>query len=165
MIYKYYNCFNLSSIYIPKSVKFIGEVSFISTNLSSINVEDGNEYYDSSNNCNAIITKSTNVLIRGCKNSIIPNCVTSIGVHAFCHCDGLTSITIPNGVTTIGMHAFWKCTGLTSITIPNSVTSIGSLAFRYCSGLTTIKSEIEDPFVIEDVFYSSDNIKVLILLI
>lgn len=44
--------------------------------------------------------------------------VTSIGVHAFHDCSGLTSITIPTTVTTIANDAFSNCDKLTTITIP-----------------------------------------------
>jgi hypothetical protein len=54
-------------------------------------------------------------LIAGCKKTVIPNSVTSIGVGAFCGCSGLTSITIPNSVTSIGEYAFENCY-LTSVT-------------------------------------------------
>ena len=74
----------------------------------------------------------------GCKNTIIPNSVTSIGGGAFDGCSGLTSVIIPNSVTSIGDKAFWKCSGLTSVTIGNSVTSIGDMAFYFCSGLTSV---------------------------
>lgn len=69
---------------------------------------------------------------------IIPNSVTSIGDHAFCLCNSLTSITIPNSVTSIGDYAFSGCDSLTSITIPNSVTSIGKNAFWQCDNLTSV---------------------------
>jgi len=106
--------------------------------LTSIIVASGNTKYDSRDNCNAIIETSSNRLIAGCKNTIIPNSVTSIGQIAFYGCTGLTSIEIPNSVTRIGDEAFFGCSGLTSITIPNRVTSIGEGAFSDCSGLTSI---------------------------
>ena len=81
----------------------------------------------------------------GCKNTIIPNSVTSIGSYAFYLCSGLTSIEIPNAVTSIGYGTFWGCTGLTSIEIPNSVTSIDSYAFRGCSGLTSMTVLADNP--------------------
>ncbi len=124
-------CTGLTSITIPNSVTSIGSYAFSGcTGLISIVVEGGNAEYDSRNNCNAIIETATNTLIQGCKTTIIPNSVTSIGSEAFSGCTGLTSITIPNSVTSIGSYAFSGCTGLTSITIPNSVTSIGDNAFR-----------------------------------
>ena len=129
----------LTSIRIPNSVTRIGRVFCDCSSLTSINVDSGNSTYDSRNNCNAIIETASNTLIAGCKNTVIPNNVTSIGNYAFRNCSNLTSITIPDGVTSIGDHAFEGCSGLTSITIPNSVTSIGVYAFYYCCGLTSIR--------------------------
>ena len=146
-------CSGLTSITIPNSVEEIRDGAFIRCNsLSSIMVESGNPIFDSRDNCNAIIETSSNTLITGCKNTIIPISVTSIGDYAFWGCNGLTTITIPNSVTSIGSKVFYYCSGLTSITIPNSVTSIGFYAFVRCSGLTSIVSEIEKPFVINECF-------------
>ena len=132
-------CSGLTSIIIPNSVTSIGSNVFTNcSGLTSIKVESGNGVYDSRNNCNAIIKTETSELIAGCKNTTIPNSVTSIGERAFYGRSGLTSITLPNSVTSIGSNAFWGCSGLTSITIPNSVTSIGNWAFGDCSSLTSI---------------------------
>ncbi len=135
----FYLCTGLTSVTIPNSVRSFGGNAFNScTGLTSITVASDNRYYDSRNNCNAIIDRATNTLISGCMNTIIPNSVTSIGYCAFIGCTGLTSVTIPNSVTSIGYRAFYNCSGLTSIAIPNSVTSIGDDAFAWCSGLTSV---------------------------
>ena len=141
-------------ITIPNSVMSIGEGAFRGcTGLTSIVVESGNTMYDSRNNCNAIIETATNTLIQGCKTTIIPNSVTSIGRFAFSRCTGLTSVTIPNSVTSIGSDAFSYCTGLTSVTIPNSVTSIGGEAFSRCTGLTSITIPNSVTSIGESAFY------------
>ena len=135
----FYSCDGLTSVNIPNSVTAIGNNVFESCNeLSCLVVESGNPIYDSRNNCNAIIETADNTLIVGCKNTIIPNSVTTIGNFAFCYCWGLTSIIIPNSVTVIGKCAFEGCIGLTSVEIGNSVTSIGRYAFYSCQGLTSI---------------------------
>ena len=132
-------CSGLTSITIPNSVTSIESLTFFwCYYLTSIVVDPGNTKYDSRDNCNAIIETESNTLIAGCKNTIIPNSVTSIGDRAFSGCDYLTSITIPNSVTSIGDRAFSGCYNLESITIPNSVTSIGDRAFSGCYNLESI---------------------------
>ncbi|MBQ8909192.1 MAG: leucine-rich repeat domain-containing protein [Clostridia bacterium] len=129
---------DLISITIPSSVISIGSRAFgRCDDLVSIIVDEGNTVYDSRNNCNAIIDTSTNTLIAGCKSTIIPNSVTSIGNSAFYGCT-FTTITIPNSVTSIGLLAFQGCNRLTSITIPNKVNNIGTQAFNNCMGLISV---------------------------
>ena len=143
-------CTGITSVTIPISVTNIGDNPFSGcAGLTSIKVESGNTYYDSRNDCNAIIETNTNKLVSGCMNTIIPNSVTTIGILAFDSCTGLTSLTIPNSVTTIGKYAFQGCVGLTSLTIPNSVTTIENYAFWACEGLTEVRSMITEPFEID----------------
>ena len=102
----------------------IGESAFSGcSGLEKIAVESGNSCYDSRDNCNSIIDTETNTLIVGCKNSVIPNSVTSIGYYAFYGCSGLTELTLPNSVTSIGNYAFSDCGGLEKITLPKRKTS------------------------------------------
>ena len=135
----FYSCSSLTSITIPYSVTSIGYAAFSAcSSLISMNVSPGNPIFDSRDSCNAIIKTISNTLIAGCKNTTIPNSVTSIGDSAFYSCSSLTSITIPNSVISIGDYAFSLCSSLTSVTIPNSVTSIGYNAFYHCYSLTSV---------------------------
>ena len=132
-------CTGLTTISIPNSVTTIGERAFSGcSGLESIVVAEDNTAYDSRDTCNAIIETLSNTLISGCKNTIIPNSVTTIDTYAFSNCSSLTSITIPNSVTAIGTQAFDGCSSLTSVTIGNSVTTIGTQAFSKCSGLKDV---------------------------
>ena len=121
---------------IPSNVESIGEDAFVYCNFEGMVVDAENPNYDSRNDCNAIIVTSTNELAFGCKNSVIPNTVTSIGKNAFKGITGMTSIEIPESVVSIGNNAFATCFDLTGdMVIPNSVTHIGESAFFQCEGL------------------------------
>ena len=144
--YAFRDCEALTSIIIPTSVAKIGKGLFTRCNgLERITVDSDNPIYDSRNNCNAIIEKSSNTLVNGCKNTVIPNTVTAIGEMAFYDISELTSITIPNSVTAIGDDAFENCDGLTSVTIGSSVTSIGMGAFASIDYLKDVYSYIMNP--------------------
>jgi len=111
-------CRGLKSLTIPESVSFIADDAFAGcSGLNAITVSDENQYYDSREGCNAIISMETNELILGCNNTIIPSSVSSIGGSAFYGRTGLSSIVIPKGVTSIGSEAFCGCTSLASVTI------------------------------------------------
>ncbi len=155
-------CFSLPSIHIPKGVTYIAAVHGLAENchsLASITVDQDNSKYDSRDNCNAIIETASNKLVVGCKDTVIPDSVTSIGNAAFYGCKTLTSINIPDSVTSIGDSAFcfssligvnipdsvtsigdsaFHSTRLTDMSIPDSVKSIGICAFQDCNRLTRI---------------------------
>lgn len=129
----------LASITIPQSVTSIsGNPFFGCGNLESITVDDSNPIYDSRNNCNAIIQTADNELIIGCKNTIIPTNVNSIGEWAFSGCSDLSSVDIPENVTSIKKGVFYGCRSLINVNIPDGVVSIGEYAFSQCSALVSV---------------------------
>ena len=113
----FYGCTGLTELILPNSVSSIGDIAFTyCSGLEKITVESGNSCYDSRDNCNSIIDTEFNTLIVGCKSSVIPNSVTSIGYYAFYGCSGLTELTLPDSVASIGDGAFICCSDLSKIT-------------------------------------------------
>ena len=111
-------CSGLTSISIPASVTSIGSNAFFyCSGVTSITVDSSNPNYDSRNGCNAIIETATNKLLSGCRNTIIPTDVSSIGDNAFNGCTALKSINIPAGVTSIGRFVFNNCNDLADVTV------------------------------------------------
>ncbi len=145
-IYAFGDCTGLTSIEIPRSVTSF-EFPFIlgCESLSNLVVDPENPVFDSRDHCNAIIRTENNELVSGCKNTVIPNTVTSIGGYAFDSCSGLTTIQIPMSVHTIQPEAFYECPDLSSIEIPGTVTYIGDGAFRSCQNLHTIVVDPGNP--------------------
>ena len=111
-------CSGLKSVFISKSVAELSDQVFADCiNLDNIVVDSENPYYDSRDNCNAIIKTETNKLVYGSNNTVIPNTVTSIGDHAFWGRNGLTSIYIPSSVEQIESYAFCNCPAIESIVV------------------------------------------------
>ena len=155
----------VKSVFIPKKISTINSPLFADcSNLTSIVVDSRNSYYDSRENCNAIITTSQNsfftpnMLIAGCKTTTIPNSVTEIADKAF-YRSAIESITIPTGVTKIGHSAFNQATLLSSIKLPITLTEIGSRAFADCLSLNTISCyALEPPTISSNTFFGSNPI-------
>ncbi len=159
------SCHHLSSIIIPASVKSIGgtdgEAFTYCENLLSIEVDPNNMVYDSRNNCNAIIETSTNSLITGCRNTIIPNTVTTIGNYAFDGCNVLNSVTIPNSVVSIGTYAFNDCSALSNVHILNTnpPTLVYYLGYLYCFYGTSSDLRIYVPYESVDIYKNANRWK------
>ena len=143
----FYSC-GLTSVTIPKECKFgderISNPFMACTNLESIKIEEGNPYYDSRNDCNAIIITATNRLMGGCKNTVIPSGVKAIDRYAF-YANGVEAMTIPEVVESIGENAF-SHNNLVSIEIPNTVTLIDESVFDNNEKLTklTIPASVKE---------------------
>ena len=101
-----------TSLFIPASVNDIsgiyGTAGICSGgSLTSIVVDPNNPYFDSRNNCNAIID-NMGVVVQGCNTSIIPEGVLEIGRHAFSGCN-FNTFVVPSTVINISYDNFLHC--------------------------------------------------------
>ena len=154
--YRAFRQTRITSVQIPASVTSIIDNPFLECiNLTTIVVDSNNPIYDSRDDCNAIIETASNTLITGCKNTVIPNTVTSIGAASFFNLGINTSVNIPNSVTSIGDVAFYG-NSMPSVEIPVSLTNIVGRPFIRC-GITSIKVAEGNP-----VYDSRNNCNAII---
>lgn len=111
-------CSQLTKVIIPTSVKSIGKYPFYGCDRPNFVEMADNSLYKIDGNC--LIEISTNKLIQGFEDSVIPSYVTNIDAFAFSGYTRLSTITIPTSVTSM-VGCFSGCENLTIImlsTIP-----------------------------------------------
>ncbi len=100
-------CRALTAIYLPAGLDELGDDVFNNCGgLNTITVAEENTHYSGEGNC--LIDLSTQTLLRGSNQSVIPDTVKIIGVAAFRKAT-LTELTIPASVTTIEKYAVQDC--------------------------------------------------------
>ena len=157
-------CDNLTEIVIPASVNQIGHSLFGGCEkLKSVVVKEGNNTYDSREQCNAIIETGSGRLVAGCMTSVIPQSVKEIGFAAFRNCTTLQEIHIPDGVTAIGEYAFISCQALTSIVLPEGITEIKECTFQECTNLEEVDIPDTVTKIGECAFYKCAKLSILVL--
>lgn len=111
------DCIGLVSIFIPASVGLLDWYGIFKgcVSLESIKVAEGNLFYDSRNDCNAIIETKKNKLVGGCAKTVIPDTVVEIGTLAFIDVNK-AEIFIHEGIKSIEHMAF-KLSGVNSIKV------------------------------------------------
>lgn len=105
--------------------------------LEAIKVSKDNRYYDSREDCNAIIETATNILVKGCIKTKIPHSVKRLGMSSFSSIEELETFIIPSNIEYIEDYAFCNCISLKSVDIPESVKIVGDRAFYNC-GLASV---------------------------
>ena len=117
----------IKELYIPKSVKSIGEKALIDCDFDIISVSSENPFFETKGQC--LIDKAENAIISSFGNEIIiPEGVDKIKQYVFRSCK-TSDIVIPEGVTYIENYAFW-CVRARSIKLPTTICYLGPDAFR-----------------------------------
>ena len=131
-----FSAVSIKSLYIGPNIVHIDYNFAEIFGLESIIVSEQNKYYDSRENCNAIIETASNTLLKGCKTTIIPASVNRLGNSSFATVKEMESFCIPDNIELIEEYAFCNCDSLKNIDIPETVKKIENSAFAFC-GLTS----------------------------
>ena len=145
-------CTGFSEIVLPASLKKIGKDVFkeltiapsfrgffsnesartIKPTITSIKVNPANKYFDSREDCNALIRTKDNTLLLACENSFIPQSVKAIDDKAFKGLKGNKEIVLPKGLEYVGEEAFANYVSVAPLSLPSTVKFIGASAFAEC---------------------------------
>ena len=145
--FAFHSCVNLKMLYIPSAVTSIAgfndlgnSLSFHNcTGLEAIVVDAQNSNYKSPDGCNAIIEKSSNKLILGCRNTMIPDGVVTLGGYSFFK-QPITSVVIPASVSAIEAYCFNNCADLAMVECKRETPpSIAGTSFRGINGDAVLK--------------------------
>lgn len=110
-------CSQLTSIVIPEQVGEIGASLFAGcAALEKVEVVSENTTFDSRNGCNAIVRKTDNCLVAGCKTTVIPVDVAALGEGAFMELP-LTAVSIPKSVASYGKKVFYGCDDIETVMV------------------------------------------------
>ncbi len=182
-----FSWFDLSSIIIPDSVKFIGKDAFFNcynivifcnkdSYAESYAIENGIDYsqlpdmsdpetiytYNVSDGKAIIIDVSDFVF----GDIVVPDTlggypVSGIDSYAFENCNMITGVTIPDSVTYIEYGAFYCCYNLESVTLSRSITFISNSAFRECYSLVEITIPASVTYIADDAFTWCDSLEAI----
>ncbi len=120
---------DITDIYIPESVKFIGARAFTwCEDLKEVEIPQGVELIDDLAFANCSSLQKIN----------LPDSLKFIGESAFHACSSLEKVVIPNGITAVSRRAFDFCTALTDVILPESVTVLHDGAFSHCDNLKSV---------------------------
>lgn len=153
------SCENLKDIFVPKTVKHIGEYAFRDcVRMEALTFESdykeeiiiiGDNAFDGCINLQNVklpnfLTELPNGLFCGCEkinHIVLPNCLVTLGESVFEGCSSLELDKVtcfPVSLKKIDDLAFADCDRLENITFPEGLRKIGKNVFKDCSNLKRV---------------------------
>lgn len=149
--YAFKDNLNIKKVYIPKTVKIIGQSAFENcVNLTELVISEGVEEIGqdafTGTAVEHLVIPSTideHCCFSSFRNmktkTITMNCALTDTRYLFSGCRELEQITIAEGLRYISNEMFKDCESLKTIELPNSILGIDNNAFENCKSLKSIK--------------------------
>ncbi len=120
----------ITSVYVPASVKAIGDYAFAWCHaLCSVTFE------------NHGVTAIGERCFIGCDSMstlYLGDAIRTIGEKAFAFCSSLQTLTLPYGTREVGHSAFEGCRSLASVSLPETLDTLPNNMFGACISLTDV---------------------------
>ena len=122
----FFNCYNLTSLYLPTTLTHIGHYAFANNSGLSGNLN----IPENVTHIGDVAFAHTNFT----GHLVLPTELEYLGHSAFSNCVGFTgSLTIPHKITKIGQSTFSRCYGFDGyLRMSNNITNIEGCAFEGC---------------------------------
>lgn len=101
---------------IPAGVEEIEGSALLGTNIGRVTVNPANRFFDSRENCNAIVRTADNTIVAAANGAFIPASIDSIAEEAFNELEGIRSLTLPANLKHVAYGGFMNLTSLTLLT-------------------------------------------------
>lgn len=146
--------FNITSVTLPDSLKYIGDEAFMGCHLSSVRIPDNVEKIGKS----AFFFNSLENITFGSASKL-----TILDEDAFASNSLLYEIQLPESLQEIRDGVFENCNLIENLYLPKSVSLVSPGSFKVMNGLKSIEVSEENPsFVsIEGNLYSKDKQKLI----
>lgn len=162
------DCYDLTSIAIPPTMKEIGPSAFWNAdNLKAVYIEDLKAW------CEIKLARisATNPLeyahdlyLNGqlLTDIDIPEGITKVGYMQFYGCS-MERVTVPEGVTLIEHFAFNSCPNLKQISLPSSLEEMQNGVFYSCKSLESITIPERMTSIERETFYNCESLQEVVL--
>lgn len=150
-----------TSLHLPYTLTDIAPSGLANRNVETFTCSEANPVYEIRSN--AVVEKSTNILVAGCRNSLIDESVTVIGSKAFYN-SPISTVDLHEGITEIQSEAFTSASPSVIISRASTPPVLGSMPFWIGISYGTLKVPAEaldayqEKWMIDEVGYIGNSI-------
>lgn len=147
--YAFIECYSLTELVLPDTVREVGIYAFAYTGLRHIRLSENLDSIGHECFFKCIYLEEIT----------LPESLKVVPANAFDSCYALQTVKLPDNLRTLEKYAFWDCYALKEITIPAGIISIEKGTFMACKGLEQVTFLGPVTSIGESAFYGTTSLK------